>query len=113
MGNPDSATETPVLATFEIKSRPGANMEEALELQQSLHRLARETPSIGEIGASSWTNEDGTLLVMYTFKSMDALKTFVRHPDHVAAMKRGKEFFSSIRTQIATVEKHSERDFGA
>ena len=111
MSHSDSSTSTEVLATFEIKARPGANLEEALRLQQHLHEVARATPGIGEIGATSWTNDEGTLLVVYTFRSMDALKAFVRHPEHVAAMKRGKEFFASIRTQIAPVVKQSESDF--
>ena len=113
MSDSDSTATTPVLATFEIRAREGADFDEALRLQQDLHELARSTPSIGEIGASSWTNDDGTVLVMYTFRSMDALKEFVRHPQHVAAMKRGKEFFSSIKTQIAPLEKQSTRDFNA
>lgn len=112
MANQDLSTDTRVLATFEIKPRPGANMAEALEMQENLHEMARTTPAIGEIEGSSWTNEDGTLLVIYTFKSMDALKAFVRHPEHVAAMKRGKEFFASVKTQIAPIEKHSATDFG-
>jgi len=84
MAASDSSTATQVLATFEIKPRPGANMEEALDLQRNLFEIARSTPSIGEIGASSWTNEEGTMLMVYTFNSMDALREFVRHPEHVA-----------------------------
>ena len=102
---------TEVLATFEITAKPGADMDEALRLQQNLHEVARTTPAIEEIGSSSWTNEDGTVLVMYTFRSMDALKAFVRHPEHVAAMRRGKEFFSSIRTLIAPIQKQSSTNF--
>ena len=112
MANSDTSTTSEVLVTFEIKARPGANVEEALALQQGLKEMAGSTPSIGEIGASNWTNEDGTFLVMYTFKSMDAVKEFVRHPLHIEAMKRGKEFFSSLKTQIAPIQKQSINNFG-
>jgi quinol monooxygenase YgiN len=100
--------EPKVLATFEIKMRPDANVEELTNLSESLHALARSTPTIGAIEATDWTREDGAVLVIYTFKSMAAMKEFVRHPDHVAIMKRAKEFFASVRTQIATIEKQSE-----
>ena len=59
MADSDTSAGTPVLATFEIKARPGANLEEALRLQQHLHEVARATPGIGEIGATSWTNDEG------------------------------------------------------
>ena len=94
-----------VLATFEVELRPDANVEELMGLQADLFEVARKTPTIGEIGSQLWTREDGALMVIYTFKSMDAMKEFVRHPEHVAVMERGKEFFASVGTQIATMEK--------
>ena len=65
-------------------------------------------PSIGTIETNNWTREDGAVMIMYTFKSMAALNEFVRHPDHQAVMLRAKEFFTSVRTQIATIDKQSE-----
>ena len=47
-----------------------------------------QPPDIGEIRLSSGTSEDRTMLVIYTFKSMSAMQTVVRHPEHVAAMRR-------------------------
>lgn len=108
MANESSALEPEVLATFEVKLRPDASMEELTRLSENLHKIARSTPTIGAIEASSWTREDGAVLVMYTFKSMAAMKEFVRHPEHQAVMRRGKEFFTSVRTRIATMEKKSE-----
>ena len=100
-----------MLATFEVTFRPDANIEEVLALQQSLFELARNTPTIGEIEGQQWTREDGALLIVYTFKSMDAMKEFVRHPEHVEVMRRGKEFFTSMGTQIATLEKRKHRSY--
>jgi len=42
---------------------------------------------------------------------MAAMKEFVRHPEHVAVMKRGKEFFTSVGIQIATLEKRNHRSY--
>jgi quinol monooxygenase YgiN len=106
-----SNTEPQGLATFEVKFRPDANVEEALALQEGLLELARNTPTIGEIEMHQGSREDGTLLVVYTFKSVQAMKEFIRHPEHVAVMRRGKEFFSSLGTQIATLEKQSHRSY--
>ena len=106
MSDDKSGSESPVMATFEVKLRPGANAEEALALQQRLYEVARNTPSIGEIEGRDWTNEDGALMTVYTFKSKEAMQEFVRHPEHLEAMRRGKEeFFSSTRIQIAHLNK--------
>ena len=106
-----SESESRVIVTFEVNLRPGANAEEALALQQHLYEVARTTPAIGEIEGHNWTREDGTLMIVYTFKSKEAMQEFVRHPDHLEAMRRGKEFFSSVRTQIASLEKQKLTNF--
>ena len=102
-----SDNETQVLATFEVKVRPGANVEEALALQARLHEIAENTPTIGKIEGRNCTTEDGALMIVYTFRSREAMREFVRHPDHLEAMRRGKEFFSYVRTQVATLEKQN------
>ena len=111
MSGEKSGNESPVIATFEVNLRPGANAGEVLAMQQHLYEVARNTPSIGEIEGDNWTREDGTLMVVYTFKSKEAMREFVRHPDHLEAMRRGKEFFSSVRTQIASLEKQNLSTF--
>ncbi len=103
-----SSNTTQVIATFEVKPRPDADLEEVFRLQKDLHKIARSTPTIGNIEESSWTGEDGSVLIVFIFKSMDALTEFVRLPEHVVAMKRANEFFTSVKTRIATVEKQSE-----
>ena len=111
MNDEASNTEPQGLATFEVQLRPDANVEEVMRLQQSLHEIARNTPTIGEIEGENWTREDGTIFTVYTFKSMAAMKEFVRHPEHVAVMKRGKEFFTSVGTQVATLEKRNHKSY--
>ena len=111
MSKTDSAVETRVLATFVIKAQPEADMEEVARLQASLFDVARSTPSIGEIELSSWMNEDGDVLQLYTFKSMDAMEAFVQHPEHQTIMKRGCEFFASVKVQIASLEREREVTF--
>ena len=107
MSGEKSGNDSPVIATFEVNFRPGANAEEALAMQQHLYEVARNTPAIGEIEGHNWTREDGALMIVYTFKSKEAMQEFVRHPEHLEAMRRGKEFFSSVRTQIASLEKQN------
>jgi len=105
MSGEKSGNESRVIATFEVNLRPDANAEEALALQQHFYEIARNTPSIGEIEGHDWISEAGTLMTVYTFKSKEAMQEFVRHPEHLEAMRRGKEFFSSVRVQIASLEK--------
>jgi len=105
MSREKSGHESSVIVNFEVHPRPGANLEEGLAMQQHLHEVARNTPSIGEIEGRSWTREDGALMTVYTFKSKEAMQEFVRHPDHLEAMRLGKEIFSSTRVQIASLDK--------
>jgi hypothetical protein len=60
-----------------------------------------------EIGGRNWTREDGALMTVYTFKSKEAMQEFVRHPDHLEAMRLGKEIFSSTRVQVASLDKQT------
>jgi hypothetical protein len=105
--------ECEILATFESKLRPNADMEELTKLSEKLHELAIATPKIGEIKSSYWNRDDGAILSIFTFKSMDAMNEFVNHPEHQLIMKRGKEFFASVHTQIATIERRSVSNFDA
>jgi hypothetical protein len=107
MSGEKSVKESSVIVTFEAHPRPGGNVEEGLAMQQHLHELARNTPSIGEIGGRNWTREDGALMTVYTFKSKEAMQEFVRHPDHLEAMRLGKEIFSSTRVQVASLDKQT------
>ena len=108
MSETSSPNKSEALVTFEIELRPGANAEEIMALQSNLFEVARTTPSIGEIGSQLWTREDGALMVIYTFKSMDAMEEFVRHPEHLAVMERGREFFAWVGTQIASMERKNK-----
>jgi hypothetical protein len=47
MSGEKSVKESSVIVTFEAHPRPGGNVEEGLAMQQHLHELARNTPSIG------------------------------------------------------------------
>ena len=107
MSEEKSGNQSPVIATFEAHPRPGANVEEAVAMQQHLHEVARNTPSIGEIEGRNWTREDGAVMTVYTFKSKEAMQEFVRHPDHLEAIRLGKQVFSSVRVQIASLEKQN------
>jgi hypothetical protein len=107
MSSEKSVNESSVIAKFEAHPRPGANVEDALAMQQHLHEVARNTPSIGEIEGRNWTREDGALMTVYTFKSKEAMQEFVRHPDHLKAMQLGKEILSSTRVQIASLDKQT------
>ena len=107
MSGEKADSESRMIVTFEVRPRPGANVEEGLAMQQHLHEVARNTPSIGEIEGRSWMSEDGALMTVYTFRSKEAMQEFVRHPDHLEAMRLGKKIFSSTRVQIASLDKQT------
>ena len=112
MDTQESPTEPEALATFKIRYQSNVDMDEVLRLSDRMHEIAKSTPTIGAIEADYWTDPDGASLVTYRFKSMAALNEFVRHPEHQDLMRRGKEFFKSVDTQIATIVRRKHTEFG-
>jgi heme-degrading monooxygenase HmoA len=50
-----------------------------------------------------FTAEDGEILALAEFDSLDALHAWKEHPEHVVAQQRGREeFFAAYRAQICS-----------
>ena len=82
--------------------RPGADVAayEALNLQ--MYEILSKMP--GFLGANGYKSEDGEEMGMVRFESLEALKAWREHPDHVLARTRGhSEFYASLTIEVCEV----------
>jgi heme-degrading monooxygenase HmoA len=78
------------------------NSEGYTEMADKMHQLAREQP--GFLGMESAKDEIG-ITVSY-WASLEAIKNWKQHIDHLEAQKLGrKQWYSWYRTRICRVEK--------
>jgi heme-degrading monooxygenase HmoA len=66
-----------------------------------MHAIVTNMP--GFISVKMFTAEDGEVLALAEFESLDALTAWKEHPEHVVAQQRGREeFFAVYRVQICS-----------
>jgi heme-degrading monooxygenase HmoA len=90
-----------IVAMFRTYLKPQANLDELGALHQKMHAIVTNMP--GFISVKMFTAEDGEVLALAEFESLDALTAWKEHPEHVAAQQRGREeFFAADRAQICS-----------
>ncbi len=85
-----------IVAMFRTYLKPQANLNELGVLHQKMHAIVTNMP--GFISVKMFTAEDGEVLALAEFDSLDALKAWKEHPEHVVAQQRGREEFFAART---------------
>ncbi len=94
-----------VLVLFRSQLRPESGDEYA-ETARRMEALVRTLP--GFVSFKTYTAQDGDRLSVGAFESEDALLAWRRHPEHVAAQKRGREaFYRFFEIQVAEVIRAS------
>jgi len=92
---------TMIVAMFRTYLKPQANLDALGVLHQQMHAIVTNMP--GFISAKMFTAEDGEVLALAEFDSLDSLKAWKEHPDHVVAQQRGRaEFFAEYRAQVCS-----------
>ncbi len=87
---------------FRVKQED-ENFERFNEL---VNRAAESNP--GFIRRESWSNEaESKRAVVYYWRSLEALEDFSRHPDHLAAKQRYREWYSGYEVIVAEVVRRS------
>ena len=104
--DPDGSTskaEARFSATFTFA--PGDYDEEFHRLNALIDRAAEENP--GFVAKESWVSPDeARRSVVYYWDSREALKTFSKHPDHIEAKRRYREWYEGYEVFIAKVLDH-------
>ncbi len=71
-----------------------------------VNRAAESNP--GFVRRESWSNEaEGKRAVVYYWESIEALAEFSRHPDHLEAKRRYREWYSGYEVIVAEVVRRS------
>lgn len=84
--------------------RPGNYDEEFHRLNALIDAAALATS--GYIGAETWHSADGkTLNATYYWTSMEALRSFSRHPQHLEAKKQYSRWYDGYHIVISEVLK--------
>ena len=90
-----------IVAMFRTYLKPQANLDALGALHQHMHDIVTTMP--GFISAKTFTAEDGEVLALAEFESLDALQAWKEHPEHIVAQQRGREeFFAEYRAQVCS-----------
>lgn len=96
-----------IIAMFRTYLKPQANHEELRALQQKMHAFVSTMP--GFISVKHFTAEDGETLGLAEFESLESLKAWKEHPEHVVAQRRGRvEFFAAYHVQVCSVIREAK-----
>ncbi|MGH8090847.1 MAG: antibiotic biosynthesis monooxygenase family protein [Rudaea sp.] len=83
---------------------PGVYDERFHELNAIIDAAARATP--GYLGVESWRSPDGSLRnAKYYWETLDALRAFSRHPQHLQAKREYQKWYRGYHIIIAQVIK--------
>lgn len=97
-------SRTPYYAVIFTSTRTSVDDGYA-EAAERMLELARSIP--GFLGVESAREEVG-ITVSY-WESLDAIKAWRQHPEHVEAQRRGREqWYASFSTRVCLVERESD-----
>lgn len=92
-----------IVTVFRSRLNP-EHAEEYVEWAARMSALARTMP--GYVSHKAFTADDGERVTVVEFESLDATHAWGRHPDHLQAMKRGREaFYLQYSLQVCEVSK--------
>lgn len=88
-----------VIVLIQTKLHANADRGAYDALNEQMFRLVQTMP--GFIAAHGYTSSEGQDVGVIRFDSLDALRAWREHPDHVAAQQRGKsEFYASYTIEV-------------
>lgn len=79
------------------------------EYQQMAARMAGLAQTMpGYISHKGFAAEDGERVTIVEFESEEGMRAWATHPEHVAAMKLGRQsFYTEYSSQVCTVQRSS------
>lgn len=84
---------------------PGEYDDEFHRLNDRIDEAAKDSPDF--LRKEWWESPDGEALsVIYYWASLEALKTFSKHPDHIEAKRRYDEWYEGYEVEIAKLIDH-------
>ena len=88
-----------IVIVFRSRMREGCDMQELMQHGTRMYELASGMP--GFVSYKDFAAEDGENVSLVEFESLETLKAWRDHPEHVAVQRRGREaFFTEYRIQV-------------
>ena len=99
-----------IIVVFRFHVKPEANLEELDALNQKMGTLVSEMP--GFLSVKDFSAQDGEVLVIAEFDSLESVEAWKAHHEHVVAQHRGRqEFFADYRIHVCSLIRTSEFTF--
>ena len=93
-----------VIVLIRTKLHPEADRVAYDALNEQMYALVQTLP--GFIAANAYASSDGEEVGVIRFASLDALRAWREHPEHVIAQHRGKtEFYASYTVEVCEVAR--------
>ena len=91
-----------VVVLIRTKVRPEADRPAYTTLNELMFELVQSMP--GFVAADRYASSDGDEVGVIRFTTLEALRAWREHPDHLAAQQRGKsEFYASYTIEVCEV----------
>lgn len=91
-----------VIVLIHTQMQPGADRAAYDALNARMFEIVQTMP--GFLGAGGYASPDGDDIGMIRFESLEALRAWREHPEHLIAQQRGKsEFYASYRVEVCEV----------
>ncbi|HEX2690084.1 MAG TPA: antibiotic biosynthesis monooxygenase [Kofleriaceae bacterium] len=91
-----------VIVLIRTKLHSEADRSAYESLNGQMFELVQKIP--GFLGASGYASGDGEDIGVIRFESLDALRVWREHPDHLQAQHRGRtEFYASYTIEVCEV----------
>lgn len=82
---------------------PGDYDDRFHELNAAIEAAARATP--GYLGVESWRSPEGRRNVKYYWQSLESLRAFSNHPQHLEAKREYRRWYRGYHIVVAQVIK--------
>jgi heme-degrading monooxygenase HmoA len=91
-----------VIVLIRTKLRDDCDHRAYEALNAQMYEIVSKMP--GFLGANGYASADGDEVGMIRFDSLDALRAWREHPEHLVTQARGKsEFYASYRIEVCEV----------
>ena len=96
-----------IVVVFRIHVNPEADLEELGAVFQNMVALFGEMP--GFVSVKDYSAQDGEMLLLAEFDSLEAVDAWKAHPEHLIAQRQGQEeFFSDYLIQVCSIVRTNE-----
>jgi len=101
-----------VIVLIRTRMRANADLAAYEGLNGAMYELVQRIP--GFLGVAGYTSPDGEEIGVARFESLESLRAWREHPDHVVARQRGRsEFYAAYTIEVCEVVRTTTFDMAS